>query len=154
MINYVFFWLAWLSYGPKNTLEAVTLAKKIYPLLTAYPTHEQNVQEGEEGGRSCQPGGRNCQPGGRSCQPGGRSCQLGGRSCQAGVRSCQPGGRSCQPGGRTCQPAETDVITASSNLHSCQERTQVLLPKVGILSSGLLLSSCSLKGSTWRQNFF
>ena len=38
MINYVFFWLAWLSYGPKNTVGAVTLAKKIYPSLSAYPT--------------------------------------------------------------------------------------------------------------------
>ena len=37
MINYVLFWLAWLSYGSKNTVGAVKLAKKIYPSLSAYP---------------------------------------------------------------------------------------------------------------------
>ena len=39
MINYGFFWLAVLSYGPKNTVGAVTLAKKNYPSLSTYPTN-------------------------------------------------------------------------------------------------------------------
>ena len=37
VINYDFFWLPWLSYGPKNTVRAVILAKKIYSSLSAYP---------------------------------------------------------------------------------------------------------------------